>query len=185
VLVPDAGACGGEGAAPCPSPDQKEQPPAAAAAEEQAGALKTGSRAPGFTLRDVKGKNLKFDPKALKKPALLVFWSLFCEPCKEELPLFGWLGEKYAGEGLQVVGVNLDGANMAGAAARFFKMNKLSFPTGMDRKEGKRFVTAEAYAVTGTPSLFLVGTDGKIGWTHVGRVEAANLEAAVRTALGL
>lgn len=188
LLSPETSSCGEGSAAPCPSPDQKDQLPPAATAQGKpgpSGGFLAGGPAPGFTLKDAKGKTLSFDPKGLKKPALLVFWSLFCEPCKEELPLFGWLGEKYAGEGLQVLGVNLDGANMAGAAARFFTMNKLSFPSAMDRKEGKHFVTAEAYGVTGTPSLFLVGADGKVGWTHVGRVEAASLETALRTALGL
>ena len=187
LLAPDSGTCGEQGEAPCPSPDEKgrDASPAAAPKASAAGVLATGTPSPGFTLKDTKGKNVSFNPKALKKPALLVFWSLFCEPCKEELPLFAWIGDKYQGEGLQLIGVNLDGANMAGAAARFFTMNRLAFPSVMDRKEGKRFVTAEAFGVTGTPSLFLVGSGGGVGWTHVGRVEAPALEAAVRAALGL
>lgn len=187
LLVPDNGTCGEQGETPCPSPDEKERGTSATAAAKTAptGVLATSAPAPGFTLKDTKGKSVSFDPKALQKPALLVFWSLFCEPCKEELPLFAWIGDKYQGEGLQVIGVNLDGSNMAGAAARFFTMNRLAFPSVMDRKEGKRFVTAEAFGVTGTPSLFLVGPGGTVGWTHVGRVEAPALEAAVRAALGL
>lgn len=179
----DPGACGDQGPTPCPSPDQKD-----AATDPEApagGVLAAGAQARAFSLKDVKGKALSFDPKALQKPLLLVFWSIFCEPCKEELPLFGYLGEKYAGEGFKVLGVNLDGPTMAGAADRFLKMNKLGLASAVDRKDGKRFATAAAYGVTGTPSLFLVEPGGKVAWSHVGRVQAADLETAVRGSLGL
>jgi thiol-disulfide isomerase/thioredoxin len=156
---------------------------AAKAAAE--GVLPAGVSAKAFTLKDTRGKPVTFDPAKLEKPRLLVFWSVFCEPCKEELPMVGWVADKYAGEGFGVLAVNLDGESMATTAERFLKMGQLTFPTVMDRKEKKRFLTAEAYGVTGTPSLFLVGTDGTVRWSRVGRVEVSDLEAAVRASLGL
>ena len=44
---------------------------------------------------------------------------------------------------------------------------------------------ADAYGVVGTPSLVLIGKDGTINWTHVGREDVPVMESEIRKAIGL
>ena len=56
---------------------------------------------------DLAGK--KVDLAELKGKVVLVdFWASWCGPCKEEMPVLEALHEKYAEEGLVIVGVNID-----------------------------------------------------------------------------
>jgi thiol-disulfide isomerase/thioredoxin len=66
-----------------------------------------GKAAPVFTLTSMDGKRVSLtDLKG--KPVLLNFWATWCAPCKVEMPWFEEFSKKYAGQGLQVVGVDED-----------------------------------------------------------------------------
>lgn len=66
-----------------------------------------GKKAAVFTLTSLDGKRVSLED--LKgKPVLLNFWATWCAPCKVEMPWFQEFQQKYAGQGLQVVGVNED-----------------------------------------------------------------------------
>lgn len=167
--------CGKTPQTPCPQ---------TTGVEAGAQALGAGAAAPNPEVDDPDGKPQPLLPKDANRPTLVVFWSLFCEPCKDEFPLFSQLGRDYGKKGLDTVVVNLDGLELSKTMKGFLKMNRSTLRAVVDRKEGKRSLAAEAYGVTGTPSLFLIGRDGVVRWSHVGRVDSEKLEAEIRGALG-
>ena len=66
-----------------------------------------GRKAAVFTLTTLDGKRVSLiDLKG--KPVLLNFWATWCAPCKVEMPWFQEFQNKYAAQGLTVVGVNED-----------------------------------------------------------------------------
>ncbi len=66
-----------------------------------------GKKAPVFTLASLDGKTVSLaDLKG--KPVLLNFWATWCAPCKVEMPWFQEFQQKYAAQGLQVIGINED-----------------------------------------------------------------------------
>lgn len=76
--------------------------------------------------------------------------------------------------------VNLDGEKLGKAVSRYMELNGMKFVTGLDTKADGTFRVAGAYGVTGTPTLFLVGRDGEVAWSHAGRVTPEAFEAALK-----
>src|SRR5512144_1614684 len=67
--------------------------------------LKTGAPAPGFAVKDLAGKEFQLKECYGKDSVLLFFWSFFCGPCREEIPLINEVARAYGDKGLAVVGV--------------------------------------------------------------------------------
>ena len=71
--------------------------------------------APDFTLRNTDGRNLRL--KEQRGQVVLVnFWASWCGPCKQEMPHFNRLHDKYRSAGFVLLGVNIDEDAKLGAA---------------------------------------------------------------------
>lgn len=99
--------------------------PAAAAA---ASALVVGEPAPPLVLNTLDGRSIA-TRDLLGQVVIATFWATWCEPCREELPVFSNYARRRAQDGLQVLGFSLDGpeslARVRAVAAT------LSFPVGL------------------------------------------------------
>jgi len=136
-----------------------------------------------FTLKTPKGTEVSLSDLLQKKAVILVFWSLFCGPCQEELPLIDAVGKKYADKDLVVLAVNLDGEARGKAVEKFMDKRGFTFTVVWEIIEGVRYKTADAYGVAGTPTMVLIGKKGKVSYTHVGQGTEADIEKAVQAAL--
>jgi len=146
-------------------------------------ALKPGDAAPPFTLKNTEGTPFDFNPAA-GKAHLLVFWSIFCEPCRAEMPLIQSLYDKYTAKGFEVISVALDG-DMAEAIGQFAKQGKYTFTVLLDEEDEEgSLVVAENYMVPGTPTIYIIDRAGKVTYAYVGRASEEELEKAINAALG-
>lgn len=132
--------------------------------------LKAGAKAPDFTVTDLTDKEFRLKDSLDKGPALLFFWSFFCGPCREEIPMINEMTKEFKDKGLTVVGVNLDGRDMKKAVDKFYASEKLTFNIVFDELVGDAFAVADPYGVAGTPALFLVDKDSNITFSAVGAV---------------
>jgi len=124
-----------------------------AQAAEQA---KINAPAPDFALPDLEGKEISLS--SLKgKVLILTFWSIYCQPCRQEMPMMDSLYQKYRSEGLDVVGVNIDRDPLA-SVQNFVKENRLTFPILLDRERS----AMRAYRGHFLPSTFLIDRSGII-----------------------
>jgi len=140
--------------------------------------LKAGAKAPVFTVRDL--ADGEFDLSAAgKDTVLLFFWSFFCGPCREEIPMINQMVRDYRGKGLQVVGVNLDGREMKKAIEKFVASEKVDFRIVFDELTGDSFKVADPYGVAGTPAIFLIDRKGVISFSAVGAVTPERLKAEI------
>ncbi len=146
--------------------------------------LKPGDPAPKFRLEDVDGKPYDMAKEVSQKVHLLVFWSIFCEPCKAEMPVVQKLQDDYRAKGLTVLAVAMDGEPMKKSIQGLIKQHGYTFRVFIDKlAPDESFVVADPYGVAGTPTLYVVGRDGKISFADVGRAPKEVLEAAVQKAL--
>src|SRR5258708_38817586 len=66
--------------------------------------------APDFALQSIDGTTVRLSDFR-GKAVLLNFWATYSAPCRIEMPWFVELQNRYAAEGLQVVGVAMDDAS--------------------------------------------------------------------------
>src|SRR5215831_10443739 len=64
-------------------------------------------QAPDFSLPDLSGQKLTLSSYR-GKVVLLDFWATWCAPCREEIPRFVEMQDKYQAQGLQILGVSMD-----------------------------------------------------------------------------
>lgn len=96
------------------------------------------------------------------KVVLIDFWASWCGPCRESFPWLNNMQEKYAEQGLVIVGVNLD--KQPKQALDFLKQVPANFTLLLDNKA----ILPEAYGLIGMPSSYLLDRQGRLRATHTG-----------------
>jgi thiol-disulfide isomerase/thioredoxin len=94
------------------------------------------------------------------------FWASWCKPCRQSIPWLNDLRQRYAGQGLIVIGVNVDAER--GDAERF----QHDVPIGFDVIYDPQGRLAEQFHVQGMPSSFVFDRDGKLARTLLGYRDA-------------
>jgi len=146
--------------------------------------LEVGSNAPAFSVKDTAGAAYNFATGNGKKPILMVFWSIFCEPCRAEMPIVQKAHDKYKDAGLEVLAVALDGEPLKNSIVGFVKQEGYTFRILIDELDEKEmFKVADPYGVGGTPTLYLVDRGGKIALAKAGRLKEEELEKAIQDIL--
>ena len=103
-------------------------------------------------------------------PVVINFWASWCPPCRQESPHFERLWRRYGGQGILIVGVDIqDTKEDAEAYIREFG---LTFPNVRD-PDGAVSID---YGVIGLPVTFFVGADGIVRGRWVGAISESDLE---------
>ncbi len=116
------------------------------------------------------------------KVVLVDFWTYSCINCIRTLPYVeGWY-QKYAADGLVIVGVHTpefvfehDTGNVAGAIARF----GITYPVAQDNE----YATWQAYNNEYWPADYLIDATGHIRSVHFGEGDYLQTEADIRSLL--
>lgn len=96
--------------------------------------------------------------KALKgKVVLLTFWFPGCAPCRDEFPHFQAVIDKFKGDGVAYIGINVLPVQDA-YVLPFLRNNKYSFIP----LRGSEEFALKNYGIRGEPGNFLIDKDGKI-----------------------
>ncbi len=146
--------------------------------------LEVGVSAPDFSIKDTAGTPFTLSAEKGKKSVLIVFWSIFCEPCRAEMPAIQKLYEKYKDKGLDVVSVALDGEPLKTSIIGFVKQEGYTFRVLIDELDSQEmFKVADPYGVGGTPTVYLVDKGGKVVLAKAGLLKEEELDKAVRALL--
>lgn len=136
-----------------------------------------GQIAPDFTLDSLDGKTVHLSDFR-GKAVLLNFWATWCQPCKIEMRWFEQLQKQYGPQGLQVIGIAMDGASR-GEIAEFANNLCVDYLVLLG-KEG----VGDAYGVQSLPATFYVGRDGRVVAKVLGLKVRTEIEDDVKKALG-
>lgn len=110
------------------------------------------------------------------KVLVINFWATWCAPCREEIPLFVKMQEKYADKDLQFVGISIDQLDKTREFSRSFGINYPTLIGAFDAVE----VSRRAGNTKGVlPFTVFLDRNGRIAATESGGVKHDKLEAIV------
>jgi len=127
----------------------------------------------GRSLNDLSGK-----PQPLGqwkgKPLLVNFWASWCAPCVQEMPELSELAAKDGGKHVNVIGIGIDSpANLN----EFVKKTKVSYPLYVGGMSGTDLSRELGNVNGGLPFTVLIGADGQVRKTYLGRLKFDQLRA--------
>jgi len=111
-----------------------------------------------FTVRSHTGQEISLE-KLRGKVILLDFWASWCGPCREDMPEEREIWKKYGGQGLAMIGINLD-SNRADFEA-YVKGEGIAWPQYHDGL-GWGNKVARLYGVYSIPHTVLIDQEGAI-----------------------
>jgi thiol-disulfide isomerase/thioredoxin len=124
--------------------------------------------APDFSLVSLEGDTYSIN-SLRGKWIIVTFWATWCVPCREEMPTFQSLYEKYADQ-LEILAIN-DHETVEAIIAYRDEMG-LSFPILLNPEQE----TLSEYKVLGLPITVIVNPDGLIVWQRFGAVDLGEFE---------
>jgi len=96
------------------------------------------------------------------KVRLLDFWATWCGPCRRSLPSLKELAATYAGQDLEIIGVDEDDDRDAWQS--FVSLNGMTWTQQFD--EGHQMI--RDYGANALPTYVLIGRDGNVVGQYVG-----------------
>ena len=124
--------------------------------------VKEGCVAPDFTLKNLKGEEVSLS--SLKgKVVVLDFWGSWCGWCIKGMPEMKKYYQKYHKKSFEILGIACNDTDKAWRQA--VETHKLPWINVLNEPEKQ--VTVK-YAITGFPTKFIIGKDGKILKNYVG-----------------
>jgi len=98
------------------------------------------------------------------KIVLVDVWATWCPPCRQEIPSFIKLYDKYKDKGFEIIGISVDqqGKSVVKPFAEKFKINYTLVI------ENIREVTKVFGHIRGIPTTFLIDQNGKIKNKYIG-----------------
>lgn len=137
--------------------------------------LAPGLQAPEFAAIDLAGKPFALKEALAEGPVALVFWSILCGSCREELPLLQQELPQFEANKVRLFALNLDQASFKTPVNKFVAQQGFTFTVLLNEDGAKNFAVEDIFKVTMTPAFFLIGADGKILFSHYGPLEPAQL----------
>jgi thiol-disulfide isomerase/thioredoxin len=111
------------------------------------------------------------------KVVLLNFWATWCGPCKEEIPSFVELYDRYKEKGLVIVGVSID--DEPETLRSFAQEWHMRYPIVMLQPD-----VEDSYGpFYGIPTSYLLARDGSICTKHIGPASKTQFEREIKSLL--
>lgn len=135
-----------------------------------------GRARPVFELPDTTGE-LRSVSEWDGRILVLNFWATWCTPCKEEIPEFVELQEKYRDAGVTFMGVALDQREPVRAFVERYDVN---YPVLIG--EQAAIAAAKDYGnhIGALPYTVFIDRDGRVAHVHRGRLPLEEAEALLR-----
>src|SRR5450830_1045946 len=112
------------------------------------------------------------------KAMLVNFWAPWCGPCVQEMPELSALAAGEEGKKLQVIGIGIDSPSNI---AEFSDKYKITYPVLVAGMSGTELSRQFGNSGGGLPYTVLIGADGQVKKTYLGRLKFDELRKDLAT----
>ena len=112
--------------------------------------------APDFALEDHQGNVVRLSDFR-GKVTIINFWATWCGPCRQEIPGFVRLYDRYKADGLAIIGVSLDRPGWE-VVRPFMKQYKINYPIVL----GNQKVVLDYGGIQAIPTTFILNREGQV-----------------------
>jgi thiol-disulfide isomerase/thioredoxin len=116
------------------------------------------------------------------RPLLVNFWATWCDPCRDEFPDLVKIDAQYRSKGLDFIAISLDDLkDIKTEVPRFLRVMRAMMPVYLlDVPDPEPAIKAIDSEWSGAlPATFLYNQKGELVYKHLGRVNPADLRAAI------
>lgn len=122
---------------------------------------------PDGEFNDAEGQAHTLSAAAANGPLLLGIYKSSCASSKQMFPFLERLSTRHAADGLKVLGISQDSANITRSFARRYG---ITFPIVL---EGDDYPVSRAFDIMATPTVFLIQPDGTVAYATMGFMKPA------------
>lgn len=130
-------------------------------------------------LPDLKGQTQHFN-QWRGRPLVVNFWATWCAPCREEIPLFVKLQERYRGAGLLFIGISIDQADKTSEFAANFRIN---YPVLIGTFDTMKMSQLFGNTKGVLPYTVIIDRNGRVISTEMGGLSMEKLEQRLKPLL--
>lgn len=124
-----------------------------------------------LSLPDANGKSHDFS-QWKGKTLVVNFWATWCAPCVQEMPELSALQTEAGLKNTQIIGIGIDSeANIAEFSSKY----KISYPLYVSGAGGTELSREFGNLSGGLPFTVLIGPDGQVKKTYLGRLKLEEL----------
>jgi thiol-disulfide isomerase/thioredoxin len=134
--------------------------------------------APDFVLEDVNGNIVRLSDYD-GNVRLVDFWTTWCAPCKEEIPMFKELQKTYGPDGFTILAISMDEEGLE-VVKPFVEKYGIDYVNLIGTEE----VALKFGGIVGYPTAYLVDREGGISAPFIGPKPKRVLEKKIRALLG-
>lgn len=117
--------------------------------------------APNFTLKSLKGENIKLSEHR-GEVIMLSFWATWCDKCKDGMPALNDIYLKYRDKGFTLLSINTD--KEMNKVTKWLRGMQIAFPILIDDMHD----VSKKYEVEDMPSTYILDRDGHLRYVHNG-----------------
>lgn len=117
-----------------------------------------------FETKDIDNKWVNLEDLSGEKFTVIDFWASWCKPCVNALPKLNILSEQYKSEGVNFIGISVDGPRNQAKVKPFTESLGMGYPIVFDSDQ-ELFSEMNASVL---PTLIILNNKGKEVYRHEG-----------------
>lgn len=111
------------------------------------------------------------------KSLVINFWATWCPPCRAEIPQFVKLQSQYGAQGLQFIGIAVDGRDKV---IDFAHKVGINYPVLIGQLDAVELSRKAGNRLGGLPYTVLIDRHGRVVDAQVGEVKFGHLEKTIK-----
>lgn len=117
-----------------------------------------------FTLENLDNELVSLDELKGDQLTIIDFWATWCKPCTKAMPKLNDLHNKYASQGLNIIGISCDGPRSIAQVQPLTSSMGIDYPilTDIDCE------VMATYQYQAFPTLILLNSDNEVVYMHEG-----------------